>query len=114
MRNHRWDNNHIPGYGKDNNGIGVPKKQEVNVKDVGSITTHRVVKVKHSEVSTKRAHVRNHPNKKKPEGRTRGRERMIMTKNKSAKDLPQLSPLHTMKQTIQVKMKNEGGGRKVA
>ena len=37
-----------------------------------------------------------------------------MTKNKSTKDLPQLLPLHTMKQTTQVKMTNEGGGGMVA
>ena len=37
-----------------------------------------------------------------------------MTKNESAIDLPLLSPLRVMKQTTQVKMKNEGGGTKVA
>ena len=35
-------------------------------------------------------------------------------KNKRDEDLPPLSPLHVMKQTTQVKMKNEGGGGKVA
>ena len=35
-----------------------------------------------------------------------------MTKNESAIDLPPLLPLRIMKQTTEVKMKNEGGGGK--
>ena len=38
----------------------------------------------------------------------------MMAKNESTIDLLPLSPLHTMKQTTQVKMMNEGGGGKVA
>ena len=34
-------------------GISAPKKQEVNVKDVGSITPQLVVKEKHSKGSRK-------------------------------------------------------------
>ena len=83
MRNHRRDNNPAPGYGMETNGTDVPRKLEVNVKDVGSVTTHQVVKGKHSKVSTKRGHVRRHLNKRKPKRRTRGRKRTIMTKNKS-------------------------------
>ena len=112
--NHRSDNNPALGYGMETNGTGVPRKQEVNVRDVGSATTHRVVKGKHSEVSTKRGHVRKHLNKRKPKRRTRGRKRTIMTKNESAIDSPPLSPLHTMKQTTQEKMKNEGGAERWA
>ena len=37
MRNHRRDNNPAPGYGMETNGTGVPRKLEVNVRDVGSI-----------------------------------------------------------------------------
>ena len=36
-----------------------------------------------------------------------------MTKNESTVNSQPLPPQHTMKQTAQVKMKNEGGGGKV-
>ena len=49
-----------------------------------------------------------------PKRRTRGMKRTTMTKNESAIDLPPLLPLCVMKLATQVKMKNEGGGGKVA
>ena len=64
MKTHRRDNNPALGYGMETNGTGVPRKQEVNVRDVGSATTHRVVKGRRSEVSTKRGHVKKHLNKR--------------------------------------------------
>ena len=96
------------------NGTGVPRKLEVNVRDVGSVTPIRVVKGRRSEVSTKMGRVRKHLIKRKLKRRTRGMEKTMMAKNKSAIDLPPLLPMHTMKQTTQVKMKNEVGGGKVA
>ena len=38
MRNTKLDNFHEPGSGTETNGIGAPKKQELNVSDAGSVT----------------------------------------------------------------------------
>ena len=54
MKNPKPDNFPAPGCGTETNGIGVPKKQEVNVKDAGSATPQLVVKGRHLKVSRKR------------------------------------------------------------
>ena len=38
MRNTKLDNFHEPGSGTETNGIGAPKKQELNVSDAGTVT----------------------------------------------------------------------------
>ena len=53
-RNPNLDNFPEPGCGTETNGIGAPKKQEVNVRDVGSVTPQLVVKGRHLKGSRKR------------------------------------------------------------
>ena len=95
------------------NGIGVPRKLEVNGRDNGSVTLLRVAKERHSEVSTKRGHKRTHQNKRKPKRRSRGMKKPMMGKNESATVLRPLSPLLPMRQTTPAIMMNEGGGGEV-
>ena len=90
------------GCGTESNGIGVPKKLEVKVRDAGFVTLPQVAKGRHSKVSTKRGHLRKHRNKRNLKRRVRGRKKPMMEKKGSTNDLPLLSPLPTMRQTIPV------------
>ena len=65
MRNPKTGNFPASGCGMETNGIGVPKKQEVNVRDDGSVTLPQVAKGRHLKVSIKRVHLRTHLNQRK-------------------------------------------------
>ena len=95
------------------NGIGAPKKQEVNVRDAGSVTLSQVAKGRHLKVSIKGGRQRMHLNQRKLKRKARERKKPMMKKKGSTSDLLQLSPLLTMSLTITVIMMNEDGGRKV-
>ena len=51
MRNHKLDNFPASGCGTETNGIGAPEKQEVNVRDAGSVTLPYFAKGRHLKVS---------------------------------------------------------------
>ena len=112
MRNPIRGNFPASGCGTETNGIGVPKKLEVNVRDAGSVTLPQVAKGRHSKVATRKGHLRMHLNKRNLIGRVRGRKKPLMEKKGSAINLPPLLPLPTMRQTIPVIMRNEDGGGK--
>ena len=95
------------------NGIGAPKKQEVNVRNTGSVTLPQVVKGRHSKVSVQRGCRRTHLSQRKLKRKARERKKPMMKKKGSTSDLPHLLPLLTMRLTIPVIMMNEDGGGKV-
>ena len=81
------------------------------MRDDGSVTLLRVVKGRHSEVSTRNGHERTHRNKRKPKRRSRGKKQPMMGKNENITVLPPLSPLLPMRQIIPAIMMNERGWR---
>ena len=72
MRSPKPDNYPEPGCGTETSGIGAPKKQEGNVKDVGSVTPQLVVKEKCLKGSRKRECRRNYLNQR--EWKTKARD----------------------------------------
>ena len=64
MRNRKRDNFPVSECGMGTNGTGVPRKLEENVRVDGSVNLLRVVKGRHSEVSTRKGHERTHRNKR--------------------------------------------------
>ena len=113
MRNPKLDNFPAPGCGMETNGIGVPKTQELNVRDAGSITLELVAKGRHLKASRKRGCRRIHLNQRKSKRKARDRKKPKMKREGSTCDLPPLSPLLTVRLTIPVIMMNENGGGKV-
>ena len=69
------------------NGIGALKRQEVNVKDAGSVTPQLVVKGKHLRGSRKRGCRRKHLNQRKGEKKSKRQEESEDEKGRKYKRL---------------------------
>ena len=97
-------------------GIGAPKKQEVNVKDIGSVTPQLVVKGKRLKGSRKGECGRKHLSQREWKRKARDRKKMKMRREGNTSDLQLLLLLRTMRLTTPptlVIVTNENGGRKV-
>ena len=91
QRPKRLSNNEKPHKGNfpatETNGIGVPKKLEVNVRDAGSITLPQVAKGRHSKVATKKGHLRMQLNKRDLIGRRKKKEETVDGKERKRNQL---------------------------
>ena len=69
------------------NGTGAPKRQKVNVRDVGSVTPQLVVKGRHLKVSRKKGMLKEAPKPEKVEQKSKRQEETEDEKGRKYKQL---------------------------